>query len=257
MKDSNIKNTILNESKHSFMHVLFLGGIILIIALLIVEMRMSEFKEGQENLKKTVQTSGFAEMNSIPTQAVIYASIQTAGKNAKDAQKKNAELTNLVFEELKKLQIADTQVASVNYQVYENKEYNPVTQKTESKGYLASHQLKITLLDISKVGEILDDIVNAGVTNIDSVSFVLSDEQQKEIHAKLIAQASLDAKEKATILAQALDVKIRKPISITESYGQLPMYSGAYANKVMSDSSELMPQQVKTSTTVNVVFGID
>ncbi len=253
-----MKNDMINEHKKPHvMHFFLLGGIVLILALLLVQMRTFDTKDEQ---KKTVQTSGFAEVTSVPTEAIVYASIQTIGENAKDAQSKNTKITNLVFENLKKLEIQDKQVASANYQVYEEKEYNPLTQKAESKGFRAVHQLKITLLHIDTVGEILDELVNSGVTNIDSVTFVLSDKQQKEIHAKLIAEASLDAKEKATILAQSLGVKVRKPISISESYNQpysqQPFYSGAYANKMMDDSSELMPQQVKTSTTVHVVFEI-
>lgn len=215
-------------------------------------------KEGREQ-ESTLQTSGSASLTVMPDQADIYLSIQTVAKTAKEAQAKNAEIANAVIHVLKK-SVDEKNIQTTNYYLYEEKEYNQKTNAFESKGYRATHQLRVLTKDIPSVGKLLDDTVQAGATNIDSISFDLSEQKQKEVRKQLLSQASADARSKADMLAQALGTTVGDPVSVSESGYEPPIYYAQYAMKdAMMEATDttIQPREVKVSTTVSVTFEID
>ena len=231
----------------------------IILLVVVIAINLSDEKD-KDKQKSTLQTSGSASLMVMPDQAEIYISVQTIASTAKEAQTKNANIANDVLAALRKKVGDEKNMQTTNYYVSEEKEYDPSTQQFQSKGYRALHQFRIITKDIALAGSILDDAVSAGATNIDSVSFTLSEQKQKEVRKELISKASVDAKTKAKMLAASLDMELEDPLFISESGYEPPFYYGNYdakASLMEPIATSIQPGEVKVSTTVMVTFEIE
>ncbi len=84
-------------------------------------------------------------------------------------------------------------------------------------GYQAENQVDVTVRDISKVGEVIDDSVKAGANLSNGITFQLSDQNQGVDQA--LADAVENARSKAETLAGAGDAQLGEVVSIQEGSG--------------------------------------
>ena len=81
-------------------------------------------------------------------------------------------------------------------------------------GYNVSNQVNVTIRDIAKVGDVLDRLVAAGVTNVGNIEFLHANPSKILDQAR--EAAVVDAKRKAEIYAKASDVTLGRVVWITE-----------------------------------------
>jgi uncharacterized protein YggE len=123
--------------------------------------------------------------------------------------------------------------------------YAPQEPRTEPKlaGYSVSNQVRVRIRQIDKVGEILDRLVTAGVTDIGNVEFLVSEPSKALDQAREAAIA--DARRRAEVYAHASGIQLGQVEWITEDSGlgpSVPMRaqgaSAAMAAPVPISSSE-------------------
>lgn len=90
-------------------------------------------------------------------------------------------------------------IQSSSYNLYPD--YENVNGKNKQKGYALNTTLRIKVDDLKKLGDIIDKTVQEGVTNVNQVSFALSEESN--VHRQLLAAAVDNARAKAAIVANA------------------------------------------------------
>ncbi len=213
----------------------------------------------------TVSVSGVAEQKVTPDQGVIRFAVMTESLTAKNAEEENSRKIDAVMKALKAQGVDDKDIVTEYYNIYPYQEYEPMSSRAIQKGYRAQHTLRVTVHDIEKAGEALDAAVNAGVTNVDSVSFTLSEDREKEIREELIGEAATKARERAEALVGALGGKVGKVVAVSESGYMPPIY---YARDLMSAKAEsspgtpnyipdLNPEDITVRMQVNVEFAIE
>ena len=213
--------------------------------------------------KPTVSISGNAESKEVPDEVVVYFSVQTKNNDVVQAQEENRKKMDKVIVQLKQLGLKDEQLQTDSYNVYQETQWNQQSQKSEPTGYVVSHRLVVTTNDLELVGKILDAGIKAGVNNVDTIMFQLSDKKQKEVELKLLEQAVYDAKEKASILASASDMKLGKVLSLGKSSSYYPVYSNYKTMSAGLDmaeaapSTQINPEDVTVSAVVNVVYMLE
>jgi uncharacterized protein len=113
----------------------------------------------------------------------------------------------------------------------------PQEPRTEPKfvGYSVSNQGRVKIRQIDKVGEILDRLVTAGVTDIGNVEFLVSEPSKALDQARDTAIA--DARRKADVYARASGVQLGRVEWITEDSGISPASSDAGTGRVGRDGS--------------------
>jgi uncharacterized protein YggE len=101
--------------------------------------------------------------------------------------------------------------------------YAPQEPGTEPKlaGYSISNQVTVRIGQIDKVGEILDSLITAGVTNIGIIQFLVSEPSNALDQAREAAVA--DARRKAEVYAHASGIQLGRIEWITEDSGFGPM----------------------------------
>ena len=103
----------------------------------------------------------------------------------------------------------------------------------------------------AKVGEVIDDAVAAGATNVNGPSFSSSADTESLFRAAL-RKAIVQARERAEVLAGAAGVRLVRIVSIDPGYSS---GSGTTASTAASSTPVLAPTQQVTAS-VTLVFAI-
>jgi uncharacterized protein len=136
----------------------------------------------------------------------------------------NSKLMAAVTSALREFVIAENDVRTSRFAVHPI--YASAEPRAEPKlvGYSVSNRVRVTLRQIDKVGEVLDRLVNAGVTDVGGIEFLLSDSSKALNRAREAAIA--DARRKAEVFVQASGLRLGPIMWIREegeSAAPIPM----------------------------------
>ena len=128
---------------------------------------------------------------------------------------------------------------------------------------MAYVDLGITVRDLDKLSQVIDNTVKAGVTNIDSVSYALS--TQNIVQRQLLAAAVENAREKAAVVASAGSRTLGSMLSADINGFTGGTVVAAGSNKLRSasvmadgaEATELAPGKIKLNARVQVVFALN
>ena len=216
------------------------------------------FWNGLLNTGRTVSATGNAQMSVMPDKAVVYLLIQTKNESSQVANSMNSEISAKVLAALDKLGIQKSDVETENYNIYPDYDWTSGTQKLI--GYTVSNNIKISSMDFTNVGKIVDASVDSGAL-VSYINFDLSTEKQNEYKRQVLANASADAKAKAAAIASGLGMKLGKVVSVSASdynYYPYPLYRSDMAGSlsVKEVATSISPQKLDVSGTVTVSYSI-
>jgi hypothetical protein len=123
-------------------------------------------------------------------------------------------------------------------------------------GYEADNRVTVTVNDLSRLGAVVDAVVDAGATSVGQIDFGLKTPASPEDLARLLAVKALE--DKATLYANAVGYHIRRLVSLSESgAGQgppppRPMLAMAAAREVATTPVE--PGEITVSVDVSGEF---
>ncbi len=231
----------------------------LVIAVLVLAFRPAIIGGGTvPGEKNTVSATGIAETKIMPDEASVYLTVETLKDTADQSKNENTAISDRVMSALKNLDIKDSDIETMNYNIYP--EYDWSSGKQKLKGYKAVNSIKVKTTDFNLLGKIIDVGVNAGVNRIDNIQFELSTEREAMAKKEALEKASKDAKEKAEAIASGLNVKLGKLVSVsTQDYYYQPyrFFEGGMAMEAkaaIGAAPQINPQELETRATVNVVF---
>ncbi|MBS3072802.1 SIMPL domain-containing protein [Candidatus Pacearchaeota archaeon] len=213
--------------------------------------------------RETVSVSGNSEIMAQPDLVSVYISIETANLSAEDSKNSNSEISEKVIRELKYLGFEDSEIETVQYNIYPDYSYTGSIQKLE--GYKTTNQLKVKTDDFDLTGKIVDAAVDNGAL-INYINFEFSKETENTLKAQAIEEATQDAKLKAEAVAKGADKRLGKLVSVSTNdyyYRPYPLYAmaeGASASDNVFDArkaaTQINPQELTVSASVQAVYGI-
>lgn len=216
--------------------------------------------QNQSSSGNTVSATGNANLSVMPDKAVISLMIQTKNVSAQVAKNENAEISEKVISELNKLGIQSSDTETENYNIYPEYDYTDGSQKLI--GYVASNYISVNTLNFDDVGKIVDASVDAGAL-VNYINFDLSTAKSNEYKAMILANASLDAKNKAESVAAGLGKRLGTLVSVTASdynYFPYPLYRAETAGAGTADlkqvTTNISPQKLDLTGTVSVTYKI-
>lgn len=203
----------------------------------------------------TVQTTGDVTLSVDPDIAYINLGVSTFGKTSKDATAENTKITENLINSLVDTGIAKEDIQTQYYGVYPN--YNFSETGVESiSGYNVSHDLRVTVRDITRVPEILELSVENGATNNSGVTFDV--ENKDKYYEQALTQALNKAIYKGNALAKSVGVDSTNVISIKENntyYSPISYGSSEISTKDARSSVPIQNGQVTIYASVDVVIG--
>ena len=162
----------------------------------------------------TISVAGSGKVVVVPDLATVRLGVVVERSTAKAAREAAAESMTHVVAAIRKLGIDDKDIATANVSLGPVYDY-PNNKAPTVRGYQLQNMVTVTVRDLDKLSDVLDDGVAAGATSVDGISFDVADRAAAE--AKAREAAVVDAKAKADTLASGLGVRISGVANVSES----------------------------------------
>jgi uncharacterized protein len=202
----------------------------------------------------TISVSGTGRVIVSPDVADLRLGVSVTRKTVKEARSVAAEQMAKVIAALKKLGIADKDLQTTGLSLQPNYTYPNGGTPTQS-GYTLSNGVAVTVRDLNKLGDAIDDGLAAGATTLDGVSFRVDDPAKAQDEAR--KQAMAQAKAKAQTLASGAGVSIKGVASINETSAALPppiYYGGAQLGAVKDSGTPIQVGTNDVMVTISVEY---
>lgn len=210
----------------------------------------------------TIAVSGMAEQDVAPDMAYIDVGINVRADDAETARTQEAQIASQIRRALLGLAITDNDLQNTSYYLYQEYKVDRNGVRTADK-YVLDSSIKVTVKDLDKLSQVIDNVVEAGATNISNITYALS--TQNIIQRQLLATAVENARDKAAVVANAgsriLGNMLSADINSFDG-GTIVAYG---ANKLRSTTNlaedgvatKLSPGKIKLNARVQVVFSLN
>lgn len=227
--------------------------------LLCVSFVQPSFAQEKERMLRTLTVSGRG-VESIPTTlSQVNVGVEVQGKNVQEVQQEAARRSSAVVTLLKSRNVEKLQTSGINLNpVYS---YNNNVQKIN--GYSATNTVSFRI-STDKTGTLLDDVVKAGATRIDGISFVASDDAISQAQKQALQKATADAQQQSNAVFNTLGLKPKEVVNvqINGANPPRPLYRESSSLNARAADAALPPstavvggeQQVEASVTLQISY---
>lgn len=197
-----------------------------------------------------VSTQGQCHKKVTPDRGQITASAEDVSQNAKDARNKAATKIEKFRNAVKKLNLPDLELESTEASLYPQQEWE--NNKNVLKGFRANYSLRVSSSSFERMGEVLDAAINSGIKNAGQLSAFMSQELIKKEQKSCLEKATLDAREKAEILANSLGAKLGPVTRILHAPESPQNYRPMMAMEKATTSADSSPTLEAGKQDINV-----
>jgi uncharacterized protein len=211
----------------------------------------------------TLYVMGNAQTMVKPDKVTLSLSVETTNKTANEALTANSQAMNNTLEALKEAGVMENETSTSffnitpNYNVTQEDEDLPPIETRDIISYTVTNSITVDSYNLLNVSQWIDTAVQAGVNDISSISFSLSDEKSEAVKNDLLKQAVENAKSKADIAASALGLKVIGVKSIIveglDGFPPPPPPQPFLAKEAVSPTPIIAGEQEVTSH-INIVF---
>ncbi len=204
----------------------------------------------------TISVGGSGKITVTPDLANVRLGVLIQKPTAKAAREDAAVVMTSVVDALRKLGIADKDIATAMVSLSPMYDYSNTGAAPKITGYQLSNSVSVTVRDLSILSDVLDNGIAAGANTVDGVSFDVADRTAAE--AKAREAAITDARAKANTYAKGLSISIIGVASVSESVSTPIWYqqnfAGAAAPTDKGSSTPVLPGSTDVVITVQVSF---
>lgn len=214
---------------------------------------------GDAAKEHTISVGGLGKVTVKPDLGHVQLGVHIQRPTAKAARDAAAETMTKVVAAIKALGIADKDIQTTQVSLQAVYDY-PNNSAPVLRAYQLANSVSITVRDITKITDVVDDAVTAGATSVDGISFDVADRTAAEAQAR--EAAAKDARAKADAYAKTLGVSITGVAAVSEQVSTPIWYAPNYAAGagVAGDKAESTPIQTGSTDvtiTVQISFLID
>jgi len=217
----------------------------------------------------TITVSGEGETFAVPDVASFNFTVSADASTVSAAQEQVTEKMDRVLSAIKNLGIEEKDIKTTDYSVYPRYSYTreicTSTSCTPGRqvldGYTASHNVTVKVRNTEEAGQALATAGDNGATGLSSISFTIDDPDALAAEARELAIA--DAREKAELLSEDLDVRLVRVVSFSDSTDGMatPYYvresMGAGNDMAMAQKAPELPMgENKVRVNVSVTYEI-
>lgn len=163
-----------------------------------------------EPTEHIIAVHGVGEVALANSEGRIQTSVTTLDTDADAALNHNSTLVANIISELNAVGIESADISTSRFDFHPQYDWNNGQQIFQ--GYSVTNGLNIVIREVSAVGAVLNLLVDAGATRINSVSFGSS--SLAEVRTQALQRATEDARNKASILATASGVTLGPVIQV-------------------------------------------
>lgn len=193
------------------------------------------------------------EVRSSPDAASFGTGITTKAPTASEALRQNSQQMQTLIERIKALGVADEDIQTTGINLSAEYDYQQ-NQEPRFVGYQVNNSVMVTVKEIDRLGELLDQVVSGGANNLNGPNFFIEDDVavKAEARRRAIASAAAQARSYAEVAGYS-DIRL---LSISEAVyngGGVPQPPRPQAARFAADSAAapVQPGEVGTSVTVS------
>jgi uncharacterized protein YggE len=204
-----------------------------------------------QEVRPVITVTAEAGVSVAPDMATIRIGVDTLEATAAEAMQKNSAQMRKVQEALRGAGLGERDLQTSGLSVQPEYSY-PQNGERVLQGYRASNGLNVQVRDLTKLGEILDQVTKDGANNISGLSFGLQESQKAEDEARIAAVK--EARRRAGMMAEAEGVKLGRVIEMRDASvaAPQPMMRMAAAEAVRSPAPiEAGEMQFSVSVTLS------
>lgn len=206
----------------------------------------------------TVSVVGRGEAVGRPDRAEVQVGVDTFAQSVEAATAENQGSVAAIMTALQELGLAEEDIQTTNYSLFAEQRYGENGPEGIA-GYRVTNQVNVVIHDITRVGEVLQTVTEAGANNIFGVRFSVADPAALENEARSAAMA--DARTRAEALAQLGQVELGPIVTISEVVGQPTLLEGRGGGAIVADEAAarpgISPGQMTFQVQLQVAFAID
>jgi uncharacterized protein YggE len=201
--------------------------------------------------------TGTATVSAEPEIVQVTFGVDLRGDDPAAVVNEAAQKINRAIAAAREVGVAEKDLQTTGYNVWVETVYDPQTgQPTGKVVYHASHFVTATLRDLSKTGQLLAAVIEAGANSISGVNFTVEnpDALVKEARQKALENARAQAEQ----MAQVLGISLGKPVLVSEG-GGYPVATFARAEGKGGGGVEapfISPGAFSVTVSVQVVYEI-
>ena len=208
--------------------------------------------------ESVIHATGTGNVIGSPDRAQIAFSVETENPDVKTAQQANANQMTKVMDALKAAGIPKDALKTTGYNIYPVYDDSKTLFDQKIKTYHVTNTVTVTLHDVSKVGETIDIGVAAGVNQVSSIQFMLSDEQSQVLRTEALKEAVVRARSDAETVAGALGVNITGSKNVEINQGYMPVVFSNYdmmsASAKSAAPTPIQPGDITVTATVSITY---
>jgi len=195
---------------------------------------------------KTIVVQSEGSVKVVPDIVMVRIEISTEKPTSEEAVNINSIDAQNVVTAIKTLGESDLKIETSGYSLAPL--YNYIDNKPpQIYAFSAVTTLLVTTKKIEKIGNIITTAVEAGASNISSISYDLSDEIKKNAKNEALTIAVKDANDKADAIAKALAADILEIYSVNEA-------GTSYPGPILYESSDTLKSAMQTSAAPPVIL---
>lgn len=232
----------------------------LLVGALALSACASPAQSGTTPTQRSITVQGQGKASGAPDVAHINIGVETTGTSAQEALNSNRLQMTALLSKLTEMGIAEKDLQTSNFSIYAERtqpgqlKSDGVSTGNEIITYHVSNMVNVTVRDLAKLGDVLDQAVSAGANNVYGVSFEVSDPSTLEAEAR--SKAIADAKARATDLAKLSDVSVGDVLQVSEVGGVSgPVYAKASMDS-LGGGTPIQPGELEVSLSVQVTYAI-
>ncbi len=210
--------------------ILSAGAVAAFIAAAAILSAETSMAADSDKTDRTVSVSATGSVIAEPDVAKISAGVVTEADSAKDALSRNSVVMTKLIDGLKTvgIQPKDIQTTTINV---EPRYTQPKDGRVATiNGYRVVNQARLTVHDVKRLGDVLDQAIALGANQINHIAFDIANPEMLKDEAR--KQAMENARRRGELYARAAGGQLGPVLRISESVGEPhPMPGGRMAMK--------------------------
>jgi len=213
-----------------------------------------------EHRQATITVTGVARVQAPPEELHLSLAVVTKSTKAADALELNSRTMKRVVSALKKLDLSEKAITTVQVSVQPDVRYDKNLGQ-QIVGYIVQNSVRVKSAKLDLAGEIIQAGVDAGASTASSMFFALKDEAP--YRAQAIASATRSARAQADAAAAAAGVHIVRVQAIqigAMGGGPAPMMrnmAGAVSAVASAPPPPVTPGDITVRATITITFAIE
>ena len=205
-------------------------SVVAILTIAVFLTSCSPTQTAANNQIQRMDVNGEGKVVLEPDIARVNIGVRSRSESITDALAQNTDSIQAIIDSLKEMGVDQSDIQTLNFNVYPQQEQRPVPQETEMEGpmqemeqvqtYVVENTVGVIVRDLDSLGEILATVVANGANNINGVTFDVEDREAAVAEAR--QKAIEDAKAQAEAIAEAAGVKLGEIQSISIGGGNVP-----------------------------------